>query len=154
MAREHKIVYWCDVCLAAEDRYVDGKEHTFSVDRGKEKVLTVCPTHEEQFVTPFLAAFEEYSIDNPDAKSKAVRSSRPAAAAAPTLEPGERTPCPICSELGVRQKSGGMKNIETLVVHMNRSHGLARTDAREIATGSADYELVDGGPMATVRRAA
>lgn len=156
MAREHKIITWCDPCIQ-EETYTEGTEFTFSVGVGKPKVISVCTPKHDKLVKQFIELLDTYGIENPDSR-KALKKTAPGNGGAnPTkIDPRE---CTLCQTLGLPRKD--LKNAQSQAMHHNRSHGVTAAQFAEyeagelvIASSDSDGRIVLGPAKPAQRRAA
>lgn len=107
MAREVRIMTWCDHCAAEEGTQVEASEFTGLNSAGAKVEIDLCAECAESFIVPALSAFDAYGRDAVKPKKRKTRTESPA--------PNGGS-CPDCGNTFTTKQSLGM--------HRWRAHGI------------------------------
>lgn len=131
MAREHRIISWCDPCLD-DGTYTEGAEFTFTIGVGKPKVVSVCTKHDKP-VNTFVEFFDKYAIANPDSPRKTRATTTNPTGERVLPEKIEPRMCDLCKLLGMPDRE--LKNAQSQAMHNNRTHGINAEQYRAYEAG-------------------
>ena len=99
MAREVRIITWCDHCLAENGDQVDASEYSGLNSAGIKVEVDLCAECAEAFITPALSTFDAYGRESVKPKKRKPRVETPAP------NGGE---CPECGKAFTTKQSLGM----------------------------------------------